>query len=283
MIRGIINLQKAFLQFIKKKLGDESFAMWFEGQFQLLCGDTADTLYISAEAPFVLDWYRRNFQSLFREAVHALFPTFTGTIQYCTREDVDAMNSVELTRTNPALSTVQTLPSAKSGAVTQIHAVKTAANKNVAKPENEPVQEPAKTLLAERRRKSREVIWAAEQANIPGMVEFLRGEGPGLEVKFAPKSEVEPDQPTVSTKRSRVVLAPTTAETRDPMADFVSLMDQMAAEGKIRKSLLNPAISVPEPVVEAVLPEPVKAKARTKTRGKAKTEKPKPKRNRKPS
>ncbi|MBQ6108065.1 MAG: ATP-binding protein [Thermoguttaceae bacterium] len=238
--------------------------MWFEGQFQLLCGDTADTLYISAEAPFVLDWYRRNFQKLFREAVRALFPTFTGTIQYCTREEADAMNSAELARENPVLPAIQTFPQAKSGAVTQIHAVKT-----VTKPEKEAVQEPAKTpatrseLLAERRRKSREAILVAEQANIPGMVEFLRGEAPGLEVKFAPKSETEPVQKS----------AP--AETKDPMADFVSLMDQMAAEGKIRKSLLNPAISVPEPVVEAVLPEPVKAKTSTKTRAKAKTETPK--------
>lgn len=260
--------------------------MWFEGQFQLLCGDTADTLYISAEAPFVLDWYRRNFQSLFREAVQALFPTFAGKIQYCTREDVDAMNSVELTQTNPVLSVVQALPQAKSGAVTQIHAVKTAANKTaanktVAKPEKEAAPQPAQTqmtrseFLAERRRKSREAILAAEQANIPGMAEFLRGEGPGLEVKFASKSEVEPDQPTVSPKRSRAVLAPAPAKTKDPMADFVSLMDQMSAEGKIRKSLLNPAISMPEPVVEAILPEPVKAKTRTKTRGKAKVETPK--------
>ena len=264
MIRGVINLQKAFLQFIRTKLGEEPFAMWFEGQFQLLCGDTADTLYISAEAPFVLDWYRRNFQSLFREAVRALFPTFTGTIRYCTREEADAMNSAELAQANPVLPAVQTLPQAKSGAMTQIHAVKT-----VTKPEKEAVQEPAKTqatraeFLAERRRKSREAILAAEQANIPGMAEFLRGEGPGLEVKFASKSETEPVQPS----------AP--AETKDSMADFVSLMDQMVAEGKIRKSLLNPPISVPEPVVEAVLPEPVKAKTSTKTRAKAKVETPK--------
>lgn len=260
MIRGVINLQKAFLQFIRTKLGEEPFAMWFEGQFQLLCGDTADTLYISAEAPFVLDWYRRNFQSLFRDAVRALFPTFTGTIQYCTREEADAMNSAELVRTNPVLPAVQTLPQAKSGAVTQIHAVKT-----VTKPAKEAVLEPAQTpvtrseLLAERRRKSREAILAAEQTNIPGMVEFLRGEAPGLEVKFASKSEVEPVQPSVP------------AEVKDPMADFVSLMDQMAAEGKIRKSLLDPAISVLEPVVEAILPEPEKAKTSTKTRAKAKT------------
>ena len=202
MIRGIINLQKAFLQFIRTKLDEESYAMWFEGQFQLLCGDTADTLYISADAPFVLDWYRRNFQSLFHEAVRALFPTFTGMIHYCTREQVDAMNSSELLKENPDLAAVQTLPQSKSGVMTQIHAVKT-----ISKPEKETAQEPAKTqltrseFLSERRRRSREAILAAEQANIPGMAEFLRGEGPGLEVKFAPKTSVEPDQPIASPKR----------------------------------------------------------------------------------
>lgn len=271
MIRGIINLQKAFLQFIRKKLGDESYAMWFEGQFQLLCGDTADTLYISADAPFVLDWYRRNFQSLFHEAVRALFPTFTGMIHYCTREQVDAMNSSELLKENPDLAAVQTLPQSKSGVMTQIHAVKT-----ISKPEKETAQEPAKTqltrseFLSERRRRSREAILAAEQANIPGMAEFLRGEGPGLEVKFAPKTSVEPDQPIASPKRFGSVLAPAPADVKDPMADFVSLMDQMAAEGKIRKSLLDPAFSEPEPVVAVILPEPAKAKTRTKSRVKAK-------------
>ncbi|MCR5164294.1 MAG: ATP-binding protein [Thermoguttaceae bacterium] len=250
--------------------------MWFEGQFQLLCGDTADTLYISAEAPFVLDWYRRNFQSLFREAVRALFPTFTGMIHYCTREQVDAMNSSELMRKNPDLAAVQTLPQAKSGVMTQIHEVKT-----VSKSEKETAQKPAPTqltraeFLTERRRKSREAILAAEQANIPGMAEFLRGEGPGLEVKFASKSEVELDQPIASQKRFGSVLAPAPADAKDPIDDFVSLMDQMAAEGKIRKSLVDPAVSVPEPVVEAILPEPVKAKTRTKSRSKAKVETPK--------
>lgn len=259
VIRSIINLQKAFLQFIRAKVDDESFAMWFEGQFQLLCGDTADTLYISAEAPFVLDWYRRNFQGLFGEAVRALFPTFSGSVRYCTREEVDAMNSVELTQANPVLQTVQTLPQTKSGTVTQIRASKT-----VTRAETESSPEPVKSrssrseLLSERRKKSREAILAAEQACIPGMSEFLRGEDwcSGVE------PSVKPDQP----------LAP--VENRDTMADFVNLMDQMAAEGKIRKSLLEPGFSVPEPVVEAVLPVPenIKTKAKTKAKSKAKPE-----------
>jgi len=265
VLRSINNLQKAFLQFIRAKLGDESFAMWFEGQFQLLCGNTADALYISAEAPFVLDWYRRNFQGLFAEAVHALFPTFTGTVHYITREEVEAMNGELPAVISPVLQAVQELPQVKTGALTQIRASR--AIIKAEKPEKEFTLEPISIpltrseILADRRQKSRETLQAAELVNIPEMTAFLRG----MELNSEPKSAVEsrPVSVSVSPKAFEPVSAsvslPIPPKNSDPMADFVSLMDQMAAEGKIQKSLFQQQVSIPEPVVEAVLSEPAKA------------------------
>jgi len=84
------NIQIQFLNFLQEKLGMESFQMWIDGQLQIFCGEGTDTLYITAELPFVLNWYRQFFLPTFQEAAESLIPNFRGKLQICSREEARA-------------------------------------------------------------------------------------------------------------------------------------------------------------------------------------------------
>ena len=109
MIQIAENIQNKFLNFLREKLGMESFQMWIDGQFQIFCGEGTDVLYITAGLPFVLNWYRQFFLPTFQEAADLLIPDFRGKIQICSLEE--ARSSLDLKQTPaPVISEASEMP-----------------------------------------------------------------------------------------------------------------------------------------------------------------------------
>ena len=264
VIHCVNSIQQTFLEFIRASLGNELYQMWFEGQFQLFCGEAADALCVSAENPFVLEWYRRNFQSLFQQAAQAAIPGFAGTVRIGEAKSAKRSGTVKTPAAREEAAP-QKLASSAGKRVSE-SALSVTSSVSSGKPRSRSSQ------IAQRRQKESQVLSDARRTNIPEMMRFLAG-GSSCADSRNPElpsavlsSDVRP--PKAAKKRSAAkqtaqtaragstvkagkAKAKKSAETRaedpvqasaccvleDPMAGFIRQMDQLLAEGKIRKSL----------------------------------------------
>ncbi len=272
--------------------------MWFDGQFQLFCGETADALYVTAGTPFVASWYRKNCQELFQKAACASVPNFGGTVRIGTQAQIRAWAEKTAKKVKTSLMT-----------------------KNRVEENRQVSRFGSRTeRLAQRNQTSREILSDTRRANLPEVLAFLQGIGtdlqntglqstglqnvPTFESKAELGAEVEPKttrkksvtrSKTVAKKNAKNARNTKKAETVNVsentafapvvesggMDDFLNLMDQLHAEGKIQRSLVSSAVVtssvhavVPE-VVSEVVPEVVHEKKtrNLRTHGTKKVEK----------
>lgn len=230
--------------------------MWFDGQFQLFCGETADALYVTVGTPFVASWYRKNCQELFQKAACASVPNFGGTVRIGTQAQIRAWAE-------------KTTKKVKTSSTTKNRVEE---NRQVSRFGSRTEQ------LAQRNQTSREILSDTRRANLPEVFAFLQGIGTDLQSlpKFEPKAELGTEIESKTTRKKSVTRSKTVtkkntkkAETvkvsentafapvveMGGMDDFLNLMDQLHAEGKIQRSLVSPAVVVSS--VHAVVPDVV--------------------------
>ncbi len=247
MLHQVSSIQNPFLQFIRENLESGLYEMWFDGQFQLFCGEVVDSLYVTAGTPFVANWYRKNCQELFYKAACATIPNFSGAIRIGTQAQVRAWAE-------------KTTKKAKSSQVKKGASENGRASRYSSRSEQ----------LSQRNQASREILSDTRRAHLPEVLAFLQGIGADMRdvsilnvPQVERKAESEPKATCgKSVTRSKTVAKKSETKTENTtfasvsqvggMDDFLNLMDQMHAEGKITRSFAAPA--VPE-IASKALPE----------------------------
>lgn len=240
VIHCVSSIQDNFLRILRRKLDSEIFQMFFEDQFELFCGENANLLFVTAKSAFVLDWYRRKFQSLFQEIAQELIPAFSGTVCVASHEELkrdSRPNSGEdFRKTSPSSADFRT----------------------------------NRERLAHRKQNSQEILASVRRMNIPGVLDVLAGPSnvksfgsEEIRAKQAPfwtddRSEMTTDatRGAIPVQRSEKSARRVVSNTQnsslvsgtDPSMDgFLAQMDEMFRERKISR-LFAPEIA---PIVPA--------------------------------
>ncbi len=202
------NIQNKFLDFLREKLGMESFQMWIDGQFQIFCGEGTDVLYITAGLPFVLNWYRQFFLPTFQEAADLLIPDFRGKIQICSSEE--ARSSLALKQTPaPNVSEASEMPifsaepevSRTSAGTLPARSGKKKTGARSAKRESRSQTLPQSTSalstaerLKLRKQNSSEILRDVRQANLQEVLAFLTGDEAQAEAQADLRRKAETEE-----------------------------------------------------------------------------------------
>ncbi len=304
MKHDVSNIEQLFLQTVRAQLGDETYGLWFEGQCRISCDVTRHILHISNRSPFGLEWYRRNYRTLFESAARTL-PEGPFQVQISAGKKSEVAESAAPAQT-AVRATVKKSPQNASGSGSKGFRRAENSGRNGGNAKKTPVDTSSWNRFQVRGAKSAAIMRDVERLNIPEVTEFLhetelRNDASSSDSDFTASNRTQTSSLTeIRTKNSRkrsvekrdesgmnaafpetetpfvpvasaVPAIPVVSEIAvekpsETIVDFLMLMDRLDAEGILHKSLCANFREAEEPQTENALKSRKSGKAKTSQR-----------------